>query len=368
MTSADVKGRVNMARTRGLLRTLFIPALLLAMLVAIASCTVPQNNFAPASDRAQSVMSLYIFLIVAASIVGGGVLFGTLYLIVRYRARPGVQARQIHGNNLLEIGWTLVPIFVLVIIAIPTIIGIAGAARPPRDEALHIRVVGHQWWWEVEYEDIGPNGGALRTANEIFVPVGREIAITLESNDVIHSFWVPKLVGKTDAIPNRVNRLESFTPFEIGTFYGQCAEFCGAAHALMRFRVHVLSQGDFNRWVQALQTPPAPVGGLAEEGRQLFFGAAGCIACHAIAGTIAQGQLGPDLTRFGSRDTLGAGVFENTPENLHQWIYDLRSMKPIPDEPRFMPSFGTLPADDPRHLTNEQVDALVAYLESMRVE
>jgi len=242
------------------------------------------------------------------------------------------------------------------------------ANRAPDEDALHIRVTGHQWWWEFEYQGLGPNGGPLVTANELHLPLGSQASLVLESKDVIHAFWVPRLVGKADALPGRVSKLEPFTPKEVGVFYGQCAEFCGSAHALMRFRVVVDSLADFEKWAAALQTAPGATSGAAARGQQLFFGASRCLACHTIAGTIAQGKVGPSLTRFGARLTVGAGIRENTEENVRDWIYDLRSIKPVAEGAKFMPSFGTLSADDPRRLTQEDAAAIAAYLRSMRVE
>jgi cytochrome c oxidase subunit 2 len=198
------------------------------------------------------------------------------------------------------------------------------------------------------------------TANELHIPAGREVAITLHSVDVIHSFWVPELVGKTDMIPGRTNELHTFTAYEPGIYYGQCAEFCGSAHALMRFRVVVDTTADFNRWVTAHNTPPAaPAPGTAEARGQLQFAA--CAGCHAISGTTAQGRIGPDLTLFGERHTLAAGILDNTDANLRAWIHDVRSVKPIPNEPRFMPTFAGV-------LNEGQISDIAAYLRSLRIQ
>ena len=200
------------------------------------------------------------------------------------------------------------------------------------------------------------------------LPIGRQVSVTLESADVIHSFWVPQLAGKVDALPGTTTRLEPFTPKETGVFYGQCAEFCGSAHALMRFRTIVEPLADFERWTAALQTPPADTTGLATHGQQLFFGTAGCVACHTIAGTVAQSKLGPDLTRYGARLTMGAGVLDNNHENTANWIYDIRSIKPIAEGPLFMPSFGELPSTDIRRLSRNDASAIAAYLLGMDIE
>lgn len=334
-------------------------------LFAFSACTSPQNTFDTASDAAQRVQSIYVLVIVLASVIGSAVLIAMVWLMVRFRARPGVKARQIHGNNTLEIAWTVAPIVVLVVIGVPTVIAVAGAARDPEPGALHVNVTAHQWWWEFEYEGLGPNGGKLLTANELHLPIGRQVAITVESTDVIHSFWVPRLVGKVDAIPTRTTHLEPFTPNELGEFYGQCAEFCGSAHALMRFRVFVDSLADFERWTRALQTPPAPAGGVAAAGQTQFN--ITCGACHTVSGTVAGGKIGPDLTRFGSRSTLGAGILDNTDENLRAWIKDVRDLKPIPEGKDVRPPTQVMPTFDGL-LTDTQIAAIAAYLHSMKVD
>lgn len=338
-------------------------ALALAV-VALSGCDTPQNSFDTASDAAQRIQGIYVLVIVLASIIGFAVLAAMVWLMVRFRERRGVRAQQIHGNNKLEIVWTIAPVIVLAIIGVPTVIAVAGAARDAEPGALHVKVTAHQWWWEFEYAGLGPNGGKLVTANELRLPIGRQVAITVESKDVIHSFWVPRLVGKVDAIPTRTNRLNPFTPNEIGEFYGQCAEFCGSAHAMMRFRVFVDSLGDFERWTRALQTPPAPVGGIAAAGQTQFNTT--CGVCHTVFGTVAGGKIGPDLTRFGSRKTLGAGILDNTDENLRAWIKDVRDLKPIPEGKDVRPPTQVMPTFDGL-LTDQQIAAIAAYLHSMRI-
>ena len=343
-------------------------AILALALAGLAACSTPQTTFEPKSDAAERTHALYILLTVMASLVGAGVLAAMVYVMVRFRARPGRVPSQTHGHTGLEIIWTAIPVAVLVLITVPSVMVLAQEYRAPDDDALRITVTGHQWWWEFEYEGLGPNGGPLVTANELHLPLGRQVSLTLKSKDVIHAFWVPQLVGKTDSIPGRANVLEPFTPKEVGIYYGQCAEFCGSAHALMRARAIVEPLAEFEKWVAALQTPPSAPAGLAAQGQQLFFGAAGCLACHTIAGTAAQGKVGPNLTRYGSRTTMGAGILENNDQNTADWIYDLRSVKPIGDGALFMPSFGELPSSDSRRLTRAEAAAIAAYLQSMRVE
>ncbi len=342
----------------------WLPLLLLIVLIAaLTACTSPQTTFSPKSEAAGRIHTLYILITVMASLVGAAVLGALAYALIKFRARPGRTASQVHGNTKLEIAWTLAPVAVMLIIGAPTIVAIADAAKDPEPDALKVHVVAHQWWWEVEYRgpaDAFPPGVELPviTANEIHVPVGRQVSVTLESADVVHSFWLPQLVGKVDAFPGLVRQVPVFTPQEVGVFSGLCAEFCGIAHANMRFRVIVESLGDFKRWAESLQTPPSPSTGLAAQGEQLFMEKGGCLACHTVAGTDAQGKIGPNLTRFGSRTTLGAGILENTDENLRLWISDLREEKP---GALLMPTFQDT-------LTEGEIAALAAYLRGQRVE
>ena len=358
-------------------------ALAIGAAALLVACDAPQTTFSPKSDVAQRVHTLYILVTIMASLVGAVVIGALLYALFRFRSRGrglAPAASQTHGNTRLEIAWTIAPFFVLILIGVPTIFAIARGASDPQPNALEVRVTAHQWWWEIEYPGLGADdpdnpGGrlALVTANEIHLPVGVQASIAVESEDVVHSFWVPQLVGKVDAIPGRVALLPPFTPQESGVFYGQCAEFCGLAHAQMRFRVVVESLAEFNTWVEALQTPADPPSGLAAQGHQLFM-AKGCAFCHTIAGT-STGTKGPDLTRFGSRLTLGAGIMENNDENLRRWILDLRQFKPVEEEhsanpgtATFMLSFAKMPADSPFYVTENEAEAIANYLRSMRVE
>jgi cytochrome c oxidase subunit II len=362
----------NMTHRKSL-RWPLIAGLLLLLAVALSACTNPQTTFSPKSDTAQSIQTLYILVIVMASIVMVGVLGVMGYSLYRFRDRPGRVASQTHGNTKLEIIWTLLPVAVLAIIGAPALIAVAGSAEAPDEDALHINVVGHQWWFEIQYPGMGPedpnNPGErlpLITANEVHLPVGKQIYVTLESVDVIHSFWVPQLIGKTDMIPGTVNDLQTFTPQEVGVFYGQCVEFCGTAHAQMRFRAVVESLGDFNAWAEALRTAPAdPASELAAAGQTLFL-AKGCVACHTVYGMPgAAGKVGPDLTLLGDRLTIGAGIMDNTDENLQEWIRDLQETKP---GALHMPSFGTLPAENPQHMSDAEIRAVSAFLRGMTIE
>jgi cytochrome c oxidase subunit II len=341
-------------------KSILTVALLTLLLAVLSACASPQNTFDPKSDAADSVLTIYIVVIVVASVVGFAVLAAMLWLMIKFRAKPGVKALQIHGNNKIEIAWTIAPIFVLLIVGIPTMFWIAGTAEDPDPNVLEVTATGHQWWFEFEYPGMGPDGGSLFTANELVIPVGRDIRVTLHSDDVVHSFWVPQLVGKTDMIPGRTNVLQTFNAYEVGEYYGQCAEFCGAAHAVMRFRVNVKTSTDFANWAAGHNAGvAAPEPGTAAARGQLGF--ATCAGCHTISGTAYAGTIGPDLSLFGERSTVAAGILDNTDENLRAWIGDVRAFKPIPEGGGFMPTFaGTL--DD------GQIADIAAYLNSLTLE
>ncbi|MEZ4570002.1 MAG: cytochrome c oxidase subunit II [Thermomicrobiales bacterium] len=236
----------------------------------------------------------------------------------------------------------MIPAVILAVIAVPTIQGIATLAEQD-DDAFQVRVIGNQFFWEFEYPDIvGADGAPLKVTDELHIPVDTRVQITLVSNDVIHSFWVPRLAGKTDAIPGRTNHMW-LEAEDVGTYEGQCAEFCGTAHALMRFSVVADTQEDFDDWVATSQsTPSDPV----EAGKQIVESV--CATCHLVEGTSAQGNIGPELTNFANNDQI-AGVLENNEENLRAWLHDPPAVKPG----TAMPNLG---------LSETQIDALVAYL------
>jgi cytochrome c oxidase subunit II len=289
-------------------------------------------------------LTFWLGIVVLAGVFG--VLF---YCVYRFRAREGDRRlpEQIHGNLTFEVAWTILPAVLIVIIAIPTVQAIwAIQTRQVDPDALEINVIGYQWWWAFEYPELG-----ITTANEVHIPVGRTVNFNVRSGDVIHSFWVPKLSGKMDLIPNQDNQLW-FSADVPGVYYGHCTEYCLGAHAQMRLRLIAQDEDDFNRWVEgfgeAAEAEP-PVDELVQLGSELFL-QRGCVQCHAIAGT--GGDIGPDLTNFGQRLTLAAGIVDNTAENLAAWLRDPQAVKPENHMP-------TIP------LTEEDIDALVAYLLSL---
>jgi cytochrome c oxidase subunit 2 len=298
-------------------------------------------------------MQLDVFLItlwisLSIFLATGGLL---VYAVWRFRAKSETDPAplsQSHGNPKIEVTLIAVVALLLLLIAVPNIRALFAASQPPADEeVLQVEVTAAQWWWKFEYPELG-----LVTANELHIPAGRVVQARLRSADVIHSFWVPRLAGKMDLIPNKDNRIW-FKADEPGMYFGQCAEFCGTSHANMRFRVVAQSEADFAAWVQAQKQPAhETTDDLAQTGEQLFL-QRGCVGCHAIAGTAAQAEVGPNLTHFGSRRTLAAGLLDNTPDHLARWLKNPQAVKPG----SLMPNLA-LPDDD--------ITALVAYLQSLK--
>jgi cytochrome c oxidase subunit 2 len=320
----------------------------LALLLGGCAWDGPMSTVTARSDFARAILSVYSIVTWTTAVIGLLVFVALLVILVRFRARPGdaTLPRQVRGHTLLEISWTIGPALALLIIAIPTIqivFRTQTAATPP--DALVVVVRGFQWWWEFRYPDLD-----VVTANELHLPAGRRVALRLEGPDVIHSFWVPQLGGKRDVIPGRLNQI-TLTADQPGEYWGQCAEFCGASHANMGMRAIVQTAADFDRWVAQQKAPPAEAAGAAAAGKALFAASA-CVGCHTIKG-VSTGVLGPDLTHFGSRRTLAAGMWPNTPENVAEWLKDPPRLKPGVK----MPALG---------LTDEQAKAMAAYLTGLK--
>ncbi|HYU57868.1 MAG TPA: cytochrome c oxidase subunit II [Actinomycetota bacterium] len=321
-----------------------------ALLLAACAKNAPQDTLDPAGPVARQIDGLFkpVFWIAA------GVFFlveGLLvFALLRFRHRKGRDGvpEQTHGNTRLEIAWTLAPALLLAGIAIPTVGAIFDLAQRPAD-AVQVTITAKQWWWAVEYPDLG-----VITANEIHIPVGKRVDFTLKSDNVIHSFWVPRLAGKQDVVPGHVNHLvmEAETP---GEYRGQCVEFCGASHANMRLRLFADTPGDFDRWVNEQKADAAvpAEGSLAARGMAIFNDPNLCIRCHAVGGGPGSQVVAPSLTHFASRTTFAGSIFENDEANLRRWLADPPAVKPG----SLMPDYG---------LSHEQIDALVAYLESLK--
>lgn len=328
------------------------PWLLLA-LVFVGGCGLdgPQSTLDPRGLVARVPGDVFfVTLMVSLGIfLATGGLLG--YAVWRFRARAGDgdgPSTQTHGNATIELTLIGTVLLLLLVIAIPNLQALfTTGTLPDQDDVVRVEVTGHQWWWAFAYPELG-----IVTANELHVPVGHPVVLRLRTADVIHSFWVPKLAGKMDLMPNQNNQMW-FTADAPGEYFGQCAEFCGTSHANMRFRVMAQSPQDFAAWVAA-QAQPAkvPTDALALQGATLFI-EKGCIACHAIAGTPARGVAAPNLTHFGSRRTMAAGLLTNAPENLARWLANPQAVKPS----ALMPNLGLNPTD---------ITALTAYLHSLK--
>ena len=341
-------------------------ALLLLPLLLVAGCTPdhPQSTFDTSGPVARSQLVLFYWIFWAAVFVFvavGGIL---LYAVFRYRRRPGdVDPEQTHGNMPLEIGWTILPAVVLAVVAVPTIITIFDNANSPDPDALTIEVVAHQWWWEFRYPHPDDPESVVLTANELHMPVNEVVNIKLDSKDVLHSFWIPKIAGKVDVVPNNENTMwiQADKP---GEYLGQCAEFCGVAHALMRFRVIAEPREDYDAWLLAQAADGVvPVDPLAERGKVLFEGDARCWSCHTVGGSKkARGDKGPNLTHIASRGHIAAGILVNDQVNLKGWVTDPNALKPG----NIMARDAEIYNDPDKKLTEPDIDALVAYLRSLK--
>jgi cytochrome c oxidase subunit 2 len=332
-----------------------LAAFVVVLGILLAACTrgLPYDTLDPAGPVAQKQADLYwlVFWIAAGVFV---LVEGLLvYAMIRFRRRSADDTpRQIHGNTRLEIMWTILPALLLAGVAVPTVGTIFDLASRPEGDVLEVNVTGHQWWWEVEYPDLG-----LITANEIHVPSDRPVAINLTSNDVIHSFSVPRLAGKQDLLPGRTNTIYLEAP-EPGTYLGLCQEYCGLSHANMRFRVIAQDPGDFDEWVTAQRGEAAvpPSGSVEAEGLE-YFSTGQCIGCHTVRGVeAAVGRVGPDLTHVGSRGTFAGAIFDLNEEELTRWLEDAPAVKPGAKMPSGLREMG---------LTEDQIEAMVAYLLSL---
>jgi cytochrome c oxidase subunit 2 len=310
---------------------------------------LPGNIFSPASKPAWEILHLTWLVLAVTGVIFVIVASLLVYAVVRFRRRKNDDGReppQFFGSNQIETAWTVVPVLIVLVLAMTTTRFIHSVQAAPRPtNAVDVTVVGHQWWWEVRYPKLG-----VVTANELHVPVGQATWLTLLSADVAHSFWVPRLAGKTDLIPNKVNQMW-IQPEATGLFVGQCAEYCGMQHAKMLIRVYVHTRDDFDRWVKA-QTETTPSPPAVSSGKRVFETNA-CVNCHTLDGTIANGRFGPDLTHLMSRETLAAGAAPNTPETLHAWLKNPDDFKPGAHMPAMT-------------LTNEQFNQLTAYLLTRR--
>jgi cytochrome c oxidase subunit II len=321
------------------------PLLPLLTAVLLAGCDGPQSALDPASPSASSIHLLGMVMYVGATLVTLLVTALMLVPFLRRRERRANQKFFLWGGGVALPGLTLTAL-------IPYVLTVGEEMRTPTlSNHLSVDVTGHLYWWDMSYRR--PAGlSAVTSANELRLPVGEPVEVFLRAADVIHSFWVPNLAGKTDMIPGRVNRMviQADRP---GVYRGQCAEYCGAQHALMAFDVIAIPRAEFDAWLARLARPARePETPERREGRELFVDL-GCGACHAVRG-VADGRLGPDLTAVGARRSLAAGTLKNGVGNLAGWIASAQHIKPG----NRMPSYD--------QLEGRQLRALAAYLESLK--
>lgn len=394
-------------------------ALTLALVLGLAACQgFPNTTFGAHSDVGHDIDKLTYLLLILGGLVFVLVEGLLVYVLVKFRARPGdARPVQMHGNTTLEVTWTMIPAIILAVIAIPTVRTIFKTQAPAPDSALQVQVIGHQWWWEFRYPQY-----KIVTANELYLPVGRTVNFSLETDDVIHSFWLPGLSGKRDVVHNlkfghyQPNYLW-FTPDSAYVWNGFCAEYCGTSHSNMRFRAFTVPPAEFAAWVKhqqegpvfpaaaaaattdttkgaAVAAAPAPAvapdtttgtwprselprwtvpetplpagltvattAGDPARGAQLFKTGA-CIGCHTIQG-VSPGVIGPNLTHVGSRTTIGAGLYPNDMRHLTMWIKDARLMKPG----AVMPPMGKGIPESMGTFTDQQIADIAAYLSSLK--
>ncbi len=384
-TPDEITHRPTSQRNRLIRLAVFGAAAALFLLTAACSQGFQStwDPVGPVADKQLQLFNVLLWTMVVVFVLVEGAL---VYIVIRYRRRPG-QPRppQIHGHTALEVTWTIIPTALILGLGIWSVFTLFELDQPPTDQGdiLEVTVTGHQWYFEFEYPDADGNGKRISTANELRIPVDRPVSFILESDDVLHSFWVPKLGGKVDVVPSRQNTLWLMADSDMidqplpATYYGQCAELCGVAHAQMRFRVTVMTEEDYQSWV-ANYSPPQALTPRAQQGQTQFQ--IHCALCHTINGpeieSVAQSRIdsfltggdavavpGPNLTDLRTRQTLAAGITDLSVENLRAWIKNPDDIKPgnlMYEKAAFYGDGGDAT------LTDEQVDSLIEYLLNLR--
>ena len=316
-----------------------------ALLLGSCGATGPHNNqnaLHPEGPAAHKILNLMTPFFWVAVVIGALVVFMTLFVAIRFRERPGEDRSpvQTHGNVVLEVSWTIVPFLILAVMAVPTVATIFNLAKIPKGpNVVHITVDARQWFWQYEYTD---KSTGFYTANEMHIPINQPVFLTLTSNNVIHSFWVPALAGKRDVVPGHENTL-TIEASHTGTFTGQCAEYCGLSHANMRLRVIAQTPADYEAWVRQQQTPLSPDNVAHFE--KTISGTWGCTSCHSVtnrsSGTDKVGvTIGPNLTHVGDREAFAGDIYQMTQDNLAKWVYDAPGRKPAGPLKGWMPNFS----------------------------
>jgi len=332
---------------------------LATMAVSLKNCSAEENLsvFSPASPPATAARDLFYLILGVTGAIFVLVEGLLIYSALRYRHKPKgekTEPAQIYGSAPLEIAWTVAPLLIVFVLFLVVVRSVVEAREDPSHANLvEIKVIGHQWWWEYVYTD--ETGQIIRTANEMHVPCGplgdpTPVALDLVSADVVHSFWVPRLAGKTDLIPGRNNRMWFGTDAP-ATYYGQCAEFCGMQHANMKLLVIAEPPEDYRAWLENERSDAVEDAAVAA-GRERFLALA-CVNCHTIRGTASRGVVGPDLTHLMARQTLAAGAAPLDRDKLLAWIEDPDTIKPG----SLMPNM---------HLSKADAELLVSYLETLK--
>ena len=349
-----------------------LPACAVPALLLLSGCNrpwqyndgeYPYTTLDPSTDFGEAIMGVYstitwvtivIFIIVTAIMA---------VTLVRFRDDGGAPPEQIHGNTQMEIGWTLAPVVIVVLLMVPTVRTIFEIADAAPDGSLEVRVIGKRWWWAFEYVESG-----VVTANELHLPANRPVSLLIESDTVIHSFWTPRLGGKRDAVPGRINRMWFTITDDIQkgapeTYLGECAEYCGEAHSRMLYQVVGHEASEFDQWL-ADYTKPVAVSGLAAKGEAHFNN--NCASCHSLSGNDqAKGVQGPNLTKIGARKMIASGIHENNTDNLKQWLRDPDVLKPGTTK-KNNPSRALDGMNIPKELSEEEIEAIVAYLQAQK--
>jgi len=373
-----------------------ITTILLAGIILTLTACYPENfnqtTFHPYGPVAERQLDIFWLILIGGIVVFLLVEGILIYSALKFRRKKDSPLpKQIHGNHKLEIVWTVIPGIVVLIFSILSINTLMYAADVPKDaegnlgnhKSLH--AIGHQWWFEFRYPHPNDDSQQVVLANEVYIPVGIPVRIELDTVDVIHSFWVPKLAGKVDMVPKpkdrngvKDNNYMWFEASEPGIYFGQCAEFCGASHANMKFKIMAVTPSEYDAWLMTQIEPaaewPDP---LAKEGADVFK-SAGCSGCHSlkpVAKIGSKGRLGPNLTHVASRTHLAAGMLNNTislntttindaylQENLRDWITNPASIKPG----NLMSAQATVYTDPDKALTESQISALIAYLTTLK--
>lgn len=395
---ADLAGTDPMDHTRPVRRSprlrVLAMGLLLAAVAAGCASDAPLDTLDPQGPQSRAIDNLLNPVLIVAGVIFLFVELGIVYLVVRYRRRKDDGGEELptqtHGALALELGWTILPAVILAFVAVGTLATLFDLVDRP-DDALEVDVIGQQWWWEFQY-DVDDDGEAdVVTANEMVIPAGEPVNLSITSRDVIHSFWIPALNGKKDAVPGRQHPL-TFEADEPGSYWGQCTEYCGLSHANMRMRVIALPRDEFDAWLENQLEPAETASGDLAEGESLFVSS--CGQCHQVRGVNDEEYAGaavvsgaaPDLTHFATRSTFAGSLFRVYAEaddddiadfytelaevgtlnraQIEAWLRDPPGRKPMYADteelggelPRGMPNLG---------LSEEQIDQLVAYLQTL---